>query len=183
MKDKFNSLLLMTGRAGIQDLIDYMDHNGFYKAPCSTQYHLCQPGGLLTHSLNVYTVMNKIYQTLEPEGIGYDSIIIAALLHDLGKMGQYGKTYYEPNYLKSGELSSAKPFISSKSLLNVAHELRSVQIAEKFIELTEEEAFAIYYHNGLYTPLGNAVKGHETPLYMLLHSSDMWASRVIENEQ
>jgi hypothetical protein len=49
-----------------------------------------------------------------------------------------------------------------------------------FIDLTEEEQHAILFHNGLYTPLGRELTGNETPLSMLVHFSDMWASRVVE---
>jgi hypothetical protein len=53
-------------------------------------------------------------------------------------------------------------------------------IAERYISLTEEEEQAILYHNGLYGVFKYEISGKETPLYMLLHFSDMWASRVIE---
>ena len=48
------------------------------------------------------------------------------------------------------------------------------------IELTEEEEFAILYHNGLYSELKYSYSGKETPLSMVLHFADLWASRVTE---
>jgi 23S rRNA maturation-related 3'-5' exoribonuclease YhaM len=185
MKQKIIELLRSTQRPGIENLINHMEEIGFFTAPCSTQYHLCKEGGLAEHSLNVY-----LYMKNTAAGIGYydpltdssDSIIITSLLHDLGKAGQYGKPNYVPNYLKGGKVSEAKPYETNKDLLAVPHEIRSIHIASQFIELTEQESFAILFHNGLYGDLKYAYTGKETPLSMLLHFSDMWCSRVVEVE-
>ena len=56
-------------------------------------------------------------------------------------------------------------------------------IAERFIELTEEEETAILWHNGLYGQFKYDIPGKETKLYMALHWADMWASRVTEIEE
>ena len=79
--------------------------------------------------------------------------------------------------------SEKKPYISNPDLLYVDHEVRSIAIVSRFIELTEEEQQAILWHNGLYGPFKYEIQGKETPLYMLLHFADMWASRVIEEEE
>jgi 23S rRNA maturation-related 3'-5' exoribonuclease YhaM len=76
--------------------------------------------------------------------------------------------------------SDSKPFAQNPELLSVPHEVRSIQIASQFIELTEEENFAILYHNGMYGPFKYELQGKETPLYLLLHFADMWCSRVLE---
>ena len=178
IKTLIENLLRKTERPGIESLLDYMDNAGFYTAPCSSKYHLSQPGGLAEHSLNVFKVALKIL----PQICGnmkfsfVESVTICALLHDLGKAGQYGKPAYIEN-----EDPEKVPFRANKELLYIPHEIRSVAIASRFIELTEEEQFAITYHNGLYGEL-RSIKGNETPLYMILHFADMWASRVTERE-
>ena len=111
-----------------------------------------------------------------------ESVIVAAALHDLGKMGQFEKPEYVENVLASGKVSDAKPYKRNPDLLNVPHEIRSVAIATMFIDLTEEEQHAILYHNGLYGPLRYEIQGNETPLYMIIHWADMWASRVMESK-
>jgi 23S rRNA maturation-related 3'-5' exoribonuclease YhaM len=111
-----------------------------------------------------------------------NSIIIVSLLHDLGKASYRGKPNYVPNILKSGKLSETKPYETNKDLLIADHAYKSCMIASKFIELTEEEEFAILYHNGLYVPSGRDIQGKERPLQLLLHFSDMWCSRFIEKE-
>lgn len=44
----------------------------------------------------------------------------------------------------------AKPYLSNPDLMYVDHEVRSVQIISRYIDLTEEENWAIFMHNGLY---------------------------------
>ena len=58
-----------------------------------------------------------------------------------------------------------------------------MKIASQFIHLTENEEWAILMHNGLYGDFRYAIQGKETPLYLLLHHADMWASRVVEMEE
>lgn len=182
--DEFRTVLLATKREGMKELLDYMTDCGFWDAPCSGSYHLAKEGGLLEHSLNVLHNAEKISvaligsKNLTPEM--KNSIAICALLHDLGKMGQFEKPNYVPNILKSGEQSSSKPYVTNSDLLPVDHEIRSIAIISMFVDLTEEEQFAILYHNGMYGNLKFALSGHETPLYLIIHTADMWAARVTE---
>ena len=178
-------LLRETKREGILKLVAWMEINGFFTAPCSGGNHLAMDGGLAEHSLNVYNVMRsdairklgvKKYEEIE------DSIIICSLLHDLGKTGDYEKPNYVDNILKSGKQSESKPYMVNPELLYEPHEVRSIAIANRFIRLTEQEEFAILYHNGLYGSFKYDIQGKETPLYLLLHFADMWCSRVVEIE-
>ena len=184
--NEFRDRLLSTKREGIDDLLDYMADCGFLTAPCSGSYHLAKEGGLLEHSINVLHTAEKIsvalYGAKNLTKEMKNSIIICSLLHDLGKMGQFEKPNYVPNVLKSGEISKSKPYITNPDLLYVDHEIRSITIASMFIDLTEEEQFAILYHNGLYGNLKYALPGKETPLFMIIHWADLWASRVIEKD-
>jgi len=179
MKEKIKSILLDTHRAGINKLIEYMEEGGFFDAPCSTDKHLAKDGGLAEHSLNVYYGMLELDKALKTE-IPYDSIVLCGLLHDLGKMGDHGKANYVENILKNGDRSAAKPFATNKDLTYLPHEIRSAMIAERYIALSEDEETAILWHNGLYGQFKYDIPGKETPLYMILHWADMWASRVTE---
>lgn len=187
IKNRTEELLLSTGRQGIAGLLVEMDEMGFYTAPCSTQYHLAYSGGLAEHSLNVYELMDKLSSILHPE-VDKSSVIICALLHDLGKAGQFGKPNYIINMLKGRGKnaepyqSPTKPYIGNPELLYIDHEVRSIQIAGRHINLTEEENWAILMHNGMYGNFKYQIQGKETPLYLLLHMADMWASRVTEKE-
>lgn len=181
--DIIRKYLMETEREGMADLLDYMAEIGFLTAPCSGSYHLAKEGGLAEHSVNVLEYADKLaskWLSTEEYKKMFPSIVICSLLHDLGKCGDFGKANYVPNKLKSGELSSAKPYKTNPDLLYIDHEIRSIKIAAMFIDLTEEEEHAILYHNGLYGNLKYAIQGKETPLYMIIHFADMWASRVVE---
>lgn len=177
-------MLMKTGREGMDGLIEYMDECGFFSAPCSSSFHLACEFGLVHHTRNVMELAEKIGAALlgskEYNKIK-DSVVIAAALHDLGKMGQFEKPNYVPNILKDGNKVGKKPFKTNPDLLYIDHEIRSVAIASMFIDLTEEEQFAILYHNGMYGPLKYSLQGKETPLYMIIHWADMWATRVLES--
>ncbi len=194
-KQYITDILLQTKREGMEDLVAYMEEIGFFTAPCSGSFHLACEGGLAEHTRNVMEIAEKISVSL----IGAknltkefkDTIQISAALHDLGKCGQFGKPNYVINMIKSrkknpetGEYdmvqSEAKPYQTNPDLLYIDHEIRSIAIASMFIDLTEEEQFAILYHNGMYGNLKYALSGKETPLYMIIHWADMWASRVVE---
>ena len=182
------NLLLSTNRPGMDKLIEHMNDNGFFTAPCSSMHHLCKEGGLAEHSLNVCKMMQNLFinGTEVNHVMGsefYNSIIISGLLHDLGKAMHRGKPNYVPNLLKSGEQSKAKPFETNKERLYISHEIISIVVASQFITLTEEEEFAIMYHNGLYVASGRDIQGKEMPLQQLLHFCDMWCSRFIETSK
>ena len=183
-KEEIEMLLESTNRIGITNLLDYMDKGGFYTAPASTKYHGAEAGALAVHSLNVCYTALDIAKTLNPEITEEqkNSIIICALLHDLGKMGQFGQPLYVDNILKKGR-SEAQPFKINPDLLTLDHEIVSVIESQKLIELTPDEQFAIAYHNALYTAIGKYnLQGKERPLQMIIHFADMWASRVLETE-
>lgn len=193
-------MLRSTNRPGIERLLEWMDANGFYDAPCSSKYHLAMPGGLAQHSLNVANIalslINAFYvksgKTFSNDVV--DSVIIAALLHDLGKAGQFGKPAYK-RFIRHPEMITPENFKdptlfmkdtsiayeTNKELLYIPHEVRSIAIASKFIDLTEQEQFAILYHNGLYGEL-QSIKNSETELYMILHFADLWACKVVEGD-
>ena len=195
IKDKIIAALLSTNRPGMPDLINHMEEIGYFTAPCSGGNHLAKEGGLAEHSWNVNELMCAMQKTVISGDceIPQHSIDIVSLLHDLGKCGDYGKPNYVENRVKDGRLTKAepkqkykisetKPFKTNPDLLYVPHEVRSVKIASQFIQLTENEEWAILMHNGLYGDFRYAIQDKETPLYLLLHFCDMWASRVMELE-
>ena len=73
-----------------------------------------------------------------------NAITIVSLRHDLGKANyKRQRKNYIPNFLKSGELSKSKALYTNKDRLYIPHEIVSLIVANQFIELTEEEEFAI----------------------------------------
>lgn len=189
------TLLKNTGRDRIDIIIEELEADGFFTAPASGGLHSNQRGGLAQHSLNVLRMAEKIGVCLLG-GEAYNriqgSVTIVTLLHDLGKVGDYDKRFYVPNMVQDGRPTKAdpvqkykqsekKPWKRNPDLTNVPHGVRSAIIAERYFELTEEEEYAIIYHDGLYEPSNRyVIEGHETQLLLILHWADMWASRVLE---
>ncbi len=175
--------LRLVNRVGMDQLIVHLCNIGFFKAPASTQHHLCKDGGLAEHSWNVYQIADRMARELlsfQDYAKVSDSLTLVTLLHDVGKCGQFGLPYYSENILKGGKQSKAKPYEVNKELLPVPHSVVSISEISKHIELTQEEQFAILCHDGLYGDMKYVIQGKETPLYLLLHSADMLASRVVE---
>jgi hypothetical protein len=52
--------------------------------------------------------------------------------------------------------------------------LRSLYLVSQYIPLSDAEAQAIAYHDGMYVPEGRSVAHKEEPLLLLLHWADMW---------
>lgn len=182
--DIYRDSLLKTGREGMEQLLSYLADIGFLKAPASTRFHGAYEGALIEHSVNVLECAEKLgvawlggaeYNKIK------DSVVICALLHDVGKCGQFGKPLYVPNILKTGQ-SEKQPYKTNDELMTLQHEIVSCIEVTKFIDLTEEEQRAIAWHNGLYGTFKYDIQGKETPLYMIIHFADMWASRVVEKE-
>lgn len=193
VREEITEILTKTERVGMEDLLSLMGEQGFFTAPASSSpgKHSAEAGGLAQHSLNVYrTAGHFAYAALNTAELDlngfWNSLAIVCLLHDLGKMGDHGQQFYVPNILKSGKQSDAKPWERNKALPNVPHAFRSVIIAERWIDLTPEEEYAIMYHDGLYdreTGGMAVVPGNETKLLMLLHFADLWSARIIEGSE
>ena len=90
----FESLLRMTEREGIEDLISFLRKSDFYTAPASTRFHSCHEGGLLEHTLNVCEcALNKLDNPVWSESlknVTTKNVLISALLHDVCKTYFYG---------------------------------------------------------------------------------------------
>ncbi len=190
----FRDSMMSTGREGMADLLDFMTDLGFLTAPASGGNHLCKDGGLLEHTVNVMQYAEKMGVSMLG-GAAYNkihnSVIIAAGLHDLGKCGREGSPYYVENIIQDGrptkkepeqkyKRSESKPFKISPELCHIDHPLRSVELAARYIDLTEEEEHAIFYHDGAYGSLAYDLKGHEEPLQTIIHFADFWAAQFLE---
>jgi hypothetical protein len=119
-------------------------------SPASTKYHLNIEGGLLQHSVGVTETLLQIKEALSPD-ISDESCIITGLFHDVGKVGMPGKPYYVPEF-KDG--TATGNYHISQELVAMGLSLRSMYLVSQYIPLTDEEAQAIAYHDGMYVPEG-----------------------------
>jgi hypothetical protein len=80
------------------EIVNVIDLTGeeYFIAPASssTEYHLCETGGLARHSLHVFEIMSELNR-ITNSGLTHDQICLVALLHDIGKvMSTDGKSFY-----------------------------------------------------------------------------------------
>ena len=154
------SLLLSTERKGIDNVIRYLDDNGFFVVPSSMYRHHNWRGGLAQHSLGVY---QRAIQTAE--NITKDNIIIAALLHDICKAA---KLYYD----ESWNIHHHHTHIHG-------HGFRSVKILELCgLEFTDDERMAIRWHmvghHARLEELDEVKKARKSALWRVIHEADKW---------
>ncbi len=151
IKQNILKLLAKVHRKGMENVINYLHASDYFKAPASTQHHLCCIGGLALHSLTVYhtfTTMNEQFML----GFDEDTIILSSLLHDACKIN-----LYVPNLTTKKQIqSTSKPF-KTKDEFPVGHGEKSVMILKGLgLDLTDEEAVLIRWH------MGNFEYGYKT---------------------
>ena len=176
----------VTRRAGqFADLMDFVENEtAWLTAPASTRFHLCCENGLVEHSVNVAETLLRIKDTLYPL-IEDESCVIVALLHDLGKAG----TPAGPQYIKNEPTERQRragygptyPYSFNNDLTYLSVPIRSLYLALPFLELSEDEAQAIAYHDGQYVDDNRSVAKNERPLTLLLQYADNWCGFVTES--
>lgn len=179
-------------RDGIENLMEWLENEtDFFKAPASTRYHGSYEGGLLEHSLNVYDRL--VWEMEKLIGLGWEeiyspeTIAIVALFHDLCKIDRY---VLVEKWRKDsdGQWESYDAYDYNREKAEMGHAAQSVFYLQKFIQLSEAEAQAIYWHMGAYdiSPYSTLAHCSETfkwnPLAFLIHRADMAATYVLENE-
>lgn len=201
----FNMILRDTKREGIEELIKYLESTDFYTAPASSRFHCDYEGGLVSHSLNVYTCITKKkknelwskYLKDTPD----ESLALAALLHDVCKANFYKVDYRNQKTYDEDKVNAAArwqiksdsngnfiwetvPYYKTDEQFPFGHGDKSVYLVNKYITLTDEEAVAIRFHMGAYesqniwNSLGNAFE--KFPLALALHEADMEATHLLE---
>lgn len=179
-------------RDGIENLMEWLEHEtDFFTAPASTRYHGSYEGGLVEHSLNVYDRL--VWEMENTVGAGWqeiyspESIAIIALFHDLCKIDRYVITE-KWRKDENGDWEAYEAYEYNKEKAEMGHGAQSVFYLQKFIQLTELEAQAIFWHMGAYdiSPYATLAACSETfkwnPLAFLTHRADMAATYVTENE-
>jgi hypothetical protein len=187
-------------RAGIDELLKWLEKTDFFTAPASTRFHLAYEGGLLEHSLNVYSRLVKLYefehgeQAREKNG---ETLAIVALFHDFCKINTYKKEWKNVKvYCENGskrdaggkfEWETRAGYSFDEKFCYGGHGDKSVFLVERFIKLTPDEAVAIRNHMGAYDrPANDYTIGNvfnQSALAFLVHIADGMASFLDEKEK
>ena len=181
MWKSYSDLLLSINRQGIKELVNWLDNSDFKVAPASTRYHNSFEGGLLEHSLNVYSELLRHQDLIKLLNIPRDSLIITALLHDICKVNFYKMDMR--NVKKNGTWVQ-EPYYTVDDLFPIGHAEKSVIVAQQFIRLTDVEIAMIRNHMGAYVD-NNYFRSSDLfdkyPESLLLHMADMRATYILES--
>ncbi len=164
-------------RRGSENLLNWLEVNGFFNAPASTMYHGACQGGLVAHSNNVLRRLIRLVTDEElrtGKQFSLETVVVVALLHDVCKID-----VYQPDKQNPGKYKFNDPY-------PFGHGEKSVLYVMKHIYLTEEEALAIRWHMG---PYDKAAQGDTRDLSkafeinrlaVLLYCADMLAAYLDE---
>ena len=170
-------------REGIPELMAWIGSTDFFTAPASTKYHGAYEGGLVVHSLNVYSQLKRLCEFYDCEA-SPESIAIVALFHDLCKIGDY-KTEMRWRKNDQNQWEQYPTYVFNEDFAFGGHGSKSVYLVQHFMKLEPEEAAAINCHMGQWeaTQYGNPTAVYErNKLAWLLHVADEAASFIIEKE-
>lgn len=186
-KTLFIDLLEKVNRPGVDELIKYLEEQtDFFTAPCSTKYHLSREGGLVEHSVNVTYELRDLANFYELD-IPKDSILVVGLLHDLCKVNSYKpcEVSVPPDKSGTGKWEKVPGWRKVEDLL-LGHGAKSLSIVQDFIQLTDEEKQAIYWHMGTwdtsqYSSSNMVGRVYEqNKLAFLLHMADEVSTFITE---
>lgn len=154
----------------MDSLFAYFHTTTYFTDPASARFHLNRVGGLYDHSRNVASNLLFLSKALNLRWESDESPRIIGLCHDMCKIGAYlldeeGRYIFNPDHPEGhGDLS--------------------VAMAEKVIELTDEERACIRWHMGAFDERSNwkcyneAI--HDYPNVLWTHVADMMATHIDE---
>ena len=191
---RFKELLLATKREGMEDVIERLEEQGFFKAPASTTFHLNYEGGLLEHSMNVCDMALELREMMlrKKEGLSdslpKESVIIAALLHDVCKADVY-KPAIKRQKNEHGVWCDVPGYDVDYRGFPLGHGEKSViWLLQNGLKLTTDEIIAIRWHMTAWDlPFqspemkGNLNAAKERcPLLPLIQAADGLAANILE---
>ena len=189
-KELFIKILRKTERSGIENVLNWLEKTDFYTAPASARFHGCFEGGLLLHSLNVYDVLRSINDGIVNSGyvegyhgLPFETIAIAALLHDVCKVNFYTKIKrWRKDENQRWEQYDTWGYEEQEPL---GHGEKSVIILQRLgLYLSSREIYMIRWHMGGFDEnaknCGSAMNKY--PSIALMHAADLIATNLLEQE-
>ena len=191
---KFKEMLLSTKREGMENVIEKLEELGFFKAPASTKFHLNYEGGLLEHSMNVCNMALELRELIIRkkeelhDALPKESVIIAALLHDVCKADVY-KPAIKRQKNEKGIWCDVLGYDVDYGNFPLGHGEKSViWLLQNGMKLTVDEIMAIRWHMTAWDlPFQspemksnlNAARDR-CPLLVLIQAADALAANLLE---
>lgn len=187
-------------RPGADKFLEWLKKTDFFTAPASTRYHLCEPGGLVAHSVHVYERLRALYiaekvrnsekaETASSASADFsaqeaETIAVCGLLHDICKVNFYKPGTRNVKNETTGQWEKV-PCYTIEDQLPYGHGEKSVYIISGFMRLSREEAMAIRWHMGAWQDGEKQNAGaafSKFSLALLTHMADMQATYLDEAE-
>ena len=164
-------------------------------ASAKEHYHNAFPGGYLDHVLRVVSnalALNEVWATAGARTDNYtkEELVFSALNHDLGKIGDEGGEYYQPNLSEWHRLNQGKIYGFNPELTHMNVTDRAFYILQsEGIKITRNEYISIHCADGLYEEKNKAYFiGYEKEqqlrinLPFIIHHADLMALQIERDE-
>lgn len=196
VKAEFIEMLKSTEREGVDYVIEEIERLGFFDAPASANHHLNVEGGLTQHSLNVAKASLAVWEAMKPleptldKEITRDSIIIAALLHDVCKADIYRRSVKKKKNAL-GQWEDSEGYKLTYKNFPMGHGEKSlVVVLCSGLELSDAEMLAIRWHMGAWGVNQNSLEDCKSydvarklyPLVSIVQTGDSLAASILERE-
>ena len=168
-----------TNKKAAKNLMDELGER-FFTAPASGRlaYHNCMPGGLVEHSLRVYSIFKNL-SSQYGEDFENDDIIIASLFHDFGKVGDLVKDYYVPKNSDWHVKNMGLVYEINPELNYMPHAQRSLELLSYYgFNLVSDVYRGILIHDGQYVDENKPYKMKEGRFALLLSMADRLACEI-----
>lgn len=180
----------------MENVITRLEEVGFFKAPASTRFHLDHEGGLLEHSMNVCDIALELREMMLKknaslrDALPRESVIIAALLHDVCKTDIY-KSAQKRQKNANGVWCDVFGYDVDYSEFPLGHgEKYVIWLQYNGLRLTVDEIIAIRWHMTAWDlPFQSPeMKGNlnaakeKCPLLHLIQAADGLSANILEKD-
>ena len=181
--EKVRERLKKIERAGMDELVAFLDESDYFTAPASARFHNNFEGGLVDHSWKVYNILaqkNRIYS----RGLDDDTLAIVGLLHDFCKIGMYERITKRKLDNRTRQWLSVEGYGYREDVDQLGHGEKSVICLQRFIRLTDLEIHMIRWHMLFYEPkelypdLNRAILKY--PDIVLIAAADLESANLCE---
>lgn len=184
IEKNWNRFKMLCGTLGersgvVLEMLNQIDERlSMTPASSKENYHNSFPGGLVDHSIRVLLNANKIVKAFEWSHIPKESLILACLFHDFGKMGDHIADYYIPQSDSWRAEKLRENYTYNNELTYMTVPDRSVWLLSHFgVKLTQDEFLAIKLNDGQYAKENEAYKLKEPALADAVHMADLIATK------
>ena len=175
----------------LNEMYDYFEERMMF-APASGKehYHNAHAGGYVEHVIHVTTSAIQIKQLWERNGatINFtdEELVMAALHHDLGKIGDLAEDYYTPNDSDWHRKNQGLVYKHNGNLQYMTVTDRALFLLQHFgITISENEYIGLMLTDGLYEEANksyyigySADRSLKTNIAYILHQADMMATHI-----